>query len=146
MAPSVKWQIKECTTNFFSLILLKEKQLSTVTMWIQTVCNKSRSICFRDANNDSALTHIHHLQIWILQLPFSHIKTPEGISKTAQDSQFIISKPGIAVFILVSYSALFGSAIVNMCFSKKNKTTLKLVLEEPAWTYSILFYQQMRQV
>lgn len=32
VAPSVKWQIKECTTNFFSLILLKEKQLSTVTI------------------------------------------------------------------------------------------------------------------
>lgn len=72
MAPSVKWQIKECTTNFFSLILLKEKQLSTVTVWIQTVCDRSRRVCLHHVGgaHTHCFMHIHHLWMSILHMSF----------------------------------------------------------------------------
>lgn len=37
---SVKWQIKDSTTNFFTLILLREQQLSTVTISAQGLWDK----------------------------------------------------------------------------------------------------------
>lgn len=41
VASTVKWQIKETTTNFFTLILLKAEQLSTVSNLIQMVWDRT---------------------------------------------------------------------------------------------------------
>jgi len=41
---SVKWQIKDSTTNFFTLILLREQQLSTVTISAQGLRDKHGAV------------------------------------------------------------------------------------------------------
>lgn len=89
VASTVKWQIKETTTNFFTLILLKAKQLSTVSNLIQMVWGRIELLNVL-ARRTAALglhvlpnvIHIHQLQIGILHRTSRHIKPPEGISKT----------------------------------------------------------------
>lgn len=56
---SVKWQIRDSTTNFFTLILLREQQLSTVTISAQGRRDK------RGAANGRGTTLFTHTLNWL---------------------------------------------------------------------------------
>lgn len=84
---SVKWQIRDSTTNFFTLILLREQQLSTVTISAQGCWDKG------GAANGGATTLFNHTLNslgWKTQC-ISHPFLPIWRKRTALNSKGAIS-------------------------------------------------------
>lgn len=69
MVCSVKWQIKVSTTNFFTLILLGEQQLSTVTISAHGPRDKQNTACVKQELYLTT-TQTHQLQILNVFLTF----------------------------------------------------------------------------